>query len=102
MLSQETPLFERTQKIGWGWKADKENTTLENTCLTLETLVRIGTENENISLPLLVNNAQWLISQQQDDGSWDYGLTSRVAHALIKFYGKIKDDPLFETSKEVD
>jgi hypothetical protein len=111
LLSKETPLFEKAQITGWGWKAgigtDEKQFTLENTCLTLETLVY--TENENISLPLLVNNDQWLINQQQNqpenelhDGEWDYGLTGRVAHALISFYGKIKHDPLFETLTSKD
>ena len=97
LFSKEEPIFEDIQTIGWGWQGEENHVTLENSCLTLTTLLSL--EDKDVFLPYLVNNVEWLIKQQRNDdshnGEWDDGLTSRVAYALIKFYGKIKDDSLF-------
>jgi len=82
---------------------DQKIADLENTWLTLETLVQI--KSERLSLPVLTANAQWLIKQQHtpaagedsvEDGKWEpSGHTARIALSLIEFYKKIKESPLF-------
>ncbi len=108
LLNQEKPIYDRQGNItGWGWEAeiigDMTIADIQNTWLTLETLVQI--ESERVSLPLLTANAQWLMKQQYkpaasedsiEDGKWEpRGHTARIALSLIEFYKKIKDSPLF-------
>lgn len=113
LLGQEKPLYDRGGNIaGWGWGAEtignQKIADMENTWLTLETLVQI--ELESISLPLLTANAQWLMKQQHkpdtnedtvEDGKWEpKGHTARIALSLIEFYKKIKGSPLFEKTTD--
>jgi len=109
LLSQETPLYDREGNIaGWGWGpetiGDRRVADLENTWLTLETLVQI--ESPSISLPLLTANAHWLMKQQHtvdgiEDGKWEpQGHTARIALSLIEYYNKIKASPLFEKAPD--
>jgi hypothetical protein len=114
LLSQEKPLYDQYGNItGWGWEAERigdlEIADIQNTWLTLETLVQV--ESESISLPLLTANAQWLMKQQHrpapgedsiEDGKWEpRGHTARIALSLIEFYKKIKGSPLFEKTTQV-
>lgn len=109
LLSEEKPLYDREGNIaGWGWGSEmigeRKIADLENTWVTLETLVQI--ESSSISLPLLTANAQWLIRQQHDedgieDGKWEpKGHTARIALSLIEYYKKIKGSPLFEKTPD--
>ena len=93
---------------GWGWRGENIGehriAELENTWLTLETLVQV--ESPSVSLPLLAANAQWLMKQQRapaadeepiEDGKWEpFGHTARIALSLIEFYKKTKASPLFD------
>jgi hypothetical protein len=109
LLEQEQAVIGEDGKIkGWGWKDDAagqgqtsetktERDLLENTCLTLETLLLI----ESVALPLLASNALWLIRKQWrgdggDDGKWSTDDTGRTAFALLEFYSRIKDSPIFQ------
>jgi hypothetical protein len=102
LLEQEQAVIGDDGRIkGWGWKNDAgqalERDLLENTCLTLETLLEI----ESVALPLLASNALWLIRKQwrvdgDDDGKWSTDDTGRTAFALLEFYCRIKDSPLFQ------
>jgi hypothetical protein len=111
LLEQEQAVIGEDGKItGWGWKDEAggqgqtlekktERDLLENTCLTLETLLEI----ESVSLPLLASNALWLIRRQWrtedkdgDDGKWSTDDTGRTAFALLEFYCRIKDSPIFQ------
>jgi hypothetical protein len=109
LLDKEQPLYDREGNItGWGWEAemigDLAIADIQNTWLTLETLVQI--QSDRISLPLLTANAQWLMKQQHkpapgedsvEDGKWEpRGHTARIALSLIEFYKKIDTSPLFE------
>jgi hypothetical protein len=109
LLDQEQPLYDREGNItGWGWEAemigDVTIADIQNTWLTLETLVQI--QSDRISLPLLTANARWLMKQQHkpargedsvEDGKWEpRGHTARIALSLIEFYKKINASPLFE------
>jgi hypothetical protein len=113
LLSQEKPLYDQNKNItGWGWGAetigDQKIADIENTWLTLETLVQI--DSPNISLPLLTANAQWLMKQQHkpatdedpiEDGKWEpKGHTARIALSLIEFYKKIEGSPLFKKNPQ--
>ena len=115
LLGQEKPLYDREGNIaGWGWGSetigDQKIADMENTWLTLETLVQI--KAESISLPLLTANAQWLMKQQHtptahedivEDGKWEpKGHTARIALSLIEFYKKIKESPLFEKASSAE
>ena len=108
LLQQEQAVFGEDGTIkGWGWKdiADETGRTLEgkterdlleNTCLTLETLL----ESEAVAPPLLASNALWLIRKQlrtdtADDGKWSNEDTGRIAFALLDFYCRIKESPAF-------
>jgi hypothetical protein len=98
LQSQEKPILEHGKIGGWGWlKDDLGSFDLENTCLILETLVRMP----NASLPLLTPSAQWLIKQQykegedrardpKDIGKWEYELTARITLSLIEYYKKLR------------
>ena len=116
LLGQEQALYDREGNIaGWGWGSEmigeQKIADMENTWLTLETLVQI--KAASISLPLLTANAQWLMKQQHkpaphedmvEDGKWEpKGHTARIALSLIEFYKKIKGSPWFEkaTNEEV-
>lgn len=97
LQTQERPIFDEKLRIsGWGWGYTAVD--YENTCLTLETLVAIS----EVSLPLLLSNAQWLIREQYkrdgdiEDGNWRQGHTARIALSLIEFYKKIETSPLFK------
>lgn len=102
LLEQEQAVIGDDGRIkGWGWKDDAgqtlERDLLENTCLTLETLLEI----ESVALPLLASNALWLIRKQwradgDDDGKWSTDDTGRTASALLEFYCRIKDSPIFQ------
>ena len=88
VLSMEKPILDKNMTIsGWGWTSS-ELSALENTALTLETLVGI----HGVSLPILAANAQWLMNQQFrenghiEDGAWPCEHTARVANGLIEFY----------------
>jgi hypothetical protein len=111
LLEQEQAVIGDDGKItGWGWKDDAagqgqtletktERDLLENTCLTLETLLEI----ETVALPLLASNALWLIRKQWrgdggDDGKWSTDDTGRTAFALLEFYCRIKDSPIFQSA----
>jgi hypothetical protein len=108
LLEQEQAVIGDDGKIkGWGWKDSAEGMgqtlekkterdLLDNTCLTLETLLEI----ESVALPLLASNALWLIRRQvhdgDDDGKWSNDDTGRIAFALLDFYCRIKQSPLFQ------
>ncbi len=113
LLSKEKALYDPTGIIaGWGWGdemiGDLRIDEMQNTWLTLETLVQV--DSPSTSLPLLAANAQWLMKQQHqptanedpiEDGKWEpVGHTARIALSLIEFYKKIKGSPLFEKAKE--
>jgi hypothetical protein len=113
LLSKEKALYDPSGMItGWGWGDEMIDELrideMQNTWLTLETLVQVN--SPGISLPLLAANAQWLMTQQHqpaanedpiEDGKWEpVGHTARIALSLIEFYKKIKDSPLFEKAKE--
>ena len=115
LLSKEKVLYDRTGIIaGWGWGddliEDLRVDEVQNTWLTLETLVQV--DSPGISLPLLTANAQWLMKQQHqptadedpiEDGKWEpVGHTARIALSLIEFYKKIKESPLFEKAMDDD
>lgn len=97
LQSQEKPILEHGKIGGWGWlKDDLGSFDLENTCLILETLVRMP----DASLPLLTRSAQWLIKQQykegedrardpKDIGKWGNELTARITMSLIEYYKKL-------------
>lgn len=110
LLEQEQAVVGDDGRItGWGWKDDAggqrqtaetktERDLLENTCLTLETLLEI----ESVALPLLASNALWLLRKQwrldgADDGKWSTDDTGRTAFALLEFYCRIKDSPVFQS-----
>jgi hypothetical protein len=101
LLDQEQAVIGEDGRItGWGWKNDvgSEHDLLENTCLTLETLLEI----ESVALPVLASNALWLIRKQwrldgEDDGKWLTDDTGRTAFALLEFYCRIKDSPIFQS-----
>jgi hypothetical protein len=113
LLSKEKALYDSTGIIaGWGWEpetiGDLGIDEMQNTWLTLETLVQVA--SPSISLPLLVGNARWLMKQQHqpeanedpiEDGKWEpVGHTARIALSLIEFYKKTKGSPLFEKANE--
>lgn len=98
--SREQPFFDKGGTItGWGWDRD-ELSALENTCHTVETLLRAG----NGSLPLLTGNASWLVRSQHrapgspEDGKWAGANTERIALSLLYFYRAIKASPLFASA----
>jgi len=96
LRNQEKPLFEDRGIMGWGW--DFSPFKFDNTCLTLETLVRMP----EAPLPLLTSNARWLIRNQYketgnvEDGNWRSGHTARIALSLIHFYQTIQKSVLFK------
>ncbi len=105
LLHQEQAVFNSEGKItGWAWKSQEgdeeaiENNFLENTCLTLEILL----DMETVSLPQLATNALWLLRKQHqdpgsiDDGKWSNNDTGRIACALLEFYRRTKDSPIFQ------
>lgn len=115
LLSKEKALYDPTGIIaGWGWGdemiGELRIDEMQNTWLTLETLVQV--DSPVISLPLLAANAQWLMKQQHkptanedpiEGGKWEpVGHTARIALSLIEFYKQIKGSPLFEKAKEDD
>ena len=115
LLSKEQALYDPTGTIaGWGWGdemiGELRIDEMQNTWLTLETLVQV--DSPGISLPLLAANAQWLIKQQHqptanedpiEDGKWEpMGHTARIALSLIEFYKKIQGSPLFEKTEADD
>lgn len=119
ILSQQKLILEYPNIPGWGWIDPSVGTILENTCLTLETLLKLYSLEKNkdieikdqqdyISLPLLTNNARWLMKHQykeatsKEDGNWRDEQTARIALALINYYRIIKDDPLFHPSNQKD
>ena len=92
LQSQEKPILSDDRTLeGWGWR------DFDNTCLTLETLVRMS----DVSLPLLSSNARWLIKHQYkqdgdfEDGNWQHGHTARIALSLIEYYKIIKQSSMF-------
>ena len=94
---REQPIFNDARRItGWGWYSDDLG-LVENTCHTLETLLKI----KEASLPLLTSNAAWLIGCQfkdqgnLDEGKWANSETGRITLALLQFYEAIKASPLF-------
>jgi hypothetical protein len=95
LQGQERPIFDSDRNIqGWGWS------TYEDTCLTLETLVKM----QDASLLLLSSNAQWLIENQHredgsdEDGNWPYGHTARIALSLIQYDKILKESSLSSTT----
>ena len=96
LQNREKPILDEDRKIkGWGW--DYSIHDFENTCLTLETLVKMP----DASLTLLTSNASWLMKNQHkeegsdEDGNWKYGHTARITLSLIEYYKKIKESSLF-------
>jgi hypothetical protein len=97
VLSQERPFFDKESDIsGWGWSPETiggiRTPRLENTCSTLETLVRF----RRVSLPLLSADALYLIKYQFqedgniEDGTWGWsGDTARITLSLIEFYRQL-------------
>ncbi|MBN1953759.1 MAG: terpene cyclase/mutase family protein [Anaerolineae bacterium] len=93
LRGEERPIFDAEGNIeGWGWGH------YENTCLTLETLVKMP----DAPLPLLSANAQWLLKTQTrqegdvQDGNWQQWHTARIALSLIAYYQIIKKSSLFD------
>jgi hypothetical protein len=104
--TKEKPIFDSDRNIkGWGFFDDditgdrnigvEWGTSLfdfENTCLTVETLAQLP----QTSLPLLSANVKLLGDSQvkrdndPEDGNWPLGHTARIAHALIKFYERVR------------
>jgi hypothetical protein len=104
---EEAKLNAEGRIVGWVWKSEPETLQgqldlnfLENTCLTLETLLDL----ETVPLPQLAANALWLLHKQlpeegsPDDGKWPNNDTGRIAYAVLKFYWRIKGSPLFEVA----
>jgi len=97
--SQEKPILDRGRIEGWGWEKESfQSFNLENTCTTLEVLVRMPQP----SLPLLASTGNWLMKQQykegeervkdnKDVGKWEGELTARVAYSLIEYSDKLKE-----------
>ena len=90
---QEKPVFDRQNRVtGWGWGYTAAD--YEQTCLTLETLLRLP----NPPLAVLAANANWLLQGQHrqaddpEDGGWTMGHTARIALALAAFYRRLHPD----------
>jgi hypothetical protein len=93
---REKPIYTETGIAGWGWTGS-ELPVLEETCHTLETLLRV----DRVRLPLLASNAIWLMRSQHreessvEDGKWSNGDTGRIVLSLLEFYRVILHSPLF-------
>jgi Prenyltransferase and squalene oxidase repeat len=119
MLGQEEAVFKEGRIMGWAWKTEekkdeKDETDyfnfLENTCLSLDTLLDIrGTllDASTVSLPQLASNALWLLRQQHradgdpDDGKWPNDDTGRIAFPLLRFYSQIRNSPAFDVAPAI-
>jgi hypothetical protein len=120
LVGKEEAVFnEKGQIEGWAWESEAKTSDgkvdvilIENTCLTLETLldVAILPEIETVSLPQLAANALWLLRNQvhdegrpddDDDGKWPSNDTGRIAFALLNYYSRIQQSPFFKVAPAV-
>jgi hypothetical protein len=95
-------ISEQEKLIGdgaWGYEG-LLTADIISTCIVVETLLKI----EEVSLPLLSANAQWLIENQRrdpsvlEDGEWVGGDTFRITLALTDYLARIRNSPLFRES----
>ena len=87
LCRQESPVLNRQRRMNtWGVRYSLVD--YENTCLTLETLLRLP----QVSMSALVDHAAWLVQSQRrqpddpEDGCWVLGHTARIGLALASFY----------------
>lgn len=87
----EIPVLDKLNRMnGWGWGYQAAD--YENTCLLLETLLRMP----DTPFPLLAANANWLVQSQRrqdddpQDGKWILGHTARITSTLIAYHQAIK------------
>jgi hypothetical protein len=110
MREQEEAVVSHGRITGWAWKSEEKQTEkfnfLENTCLSLDTLLDMEPISEIISLPQLAASALWLLGQQlgadgglagdPDDGKWPNDDTGRIAFPILKFYSRITGASVFQ------